>query len=83
MGSSHSKFRKPRRHLPKVTANYDATEEPSAWTPMGAVGAYGKIARALDDPDPKRRRAARIIGALTALPACVVLIAVIVGLLHG
>jgi hypothetical protein len=50
---------------------------------MGVVGAYGKIARSLDDRDPKRRRSARVVGALIFLPVCVALVILIVSLSRG
>ncbi len=56
---------------------------PDPLTPMGIVDGYGKIVRALDDPNPRRRRAAWIMYLAFALPFLTLLAFLVFALVRG
>ena len=72
VGARGIKRRKPYHRLPRLRGHVVPTEaEASPLTPMGVVGAYGKIARAAKSRDPRLRRAGIILGPAIALPVIV------------
>ncbi len=84
MGSRGIRRRKRARHLPKIH-HLDGAElgEPSPLTPAGVIRSYGKIARALDDPDRSRRRAGWVLYSVIALPLLVLLLGLVIAAVHG
>src|ERR1700736_1802544 len=74
VGSSGIRRRKQTRHLPKVRGHVDSGPEPSPWTPMGVVAAYGKIARAAGSSDHRQRRAGMAMALAFMLPLAVIAI---------
>jgi hypothetical protein len=79
VGSKGIKHRKRSRHLPKVHTELP-TGEPSPWTPMGVVGAYGKIFRASESANRQQRRAGTILSLVIVVPSALLLIVAVIGL---
>jgi hypothetical protein len=81
VGSHGIKRRKPHHELPDLRGRVlPSGLEPSPWTPMGIVGAYGKIARAVRSPYRQQRRAGTVMMVLIGVPAAIAFIFMVVSL---